>query len=385
MAGAGKVVRCFIPAFLIMAAAEVSAGTRVGSCMYRGGSELLNGRTVDVSDTMAATTGMVRAEGQYDTIYDTITIDSIIVTLNRIVPTLITVNGQLSTTRSGDTAFLFYNFIPLIGQITPVNIMIVYAVYQNNIKVKDTVVSISYNIHTQPFAAPVWNPVKDSFDIWTWDRDLVFRYNNSPIQFIADAMDSVELYFTFDSGTARYGYDNVSIDLYNSIAPIDSQSIQLTRRSDRVFSGKFKRELSVTANRGQFPPVLQYRGANDSVIAVFKNRENLISGKVRLPLDTLRVVMPLAAPSAVFYDKSPAKAIGETWKVFSDNGRVNVRFPSHGIHSVKVYSLAGHLIDSRTTNAVEESFRVPTGVYIVSVGQAGSRQETRKRVVAIGR
>jgi hypothetical protein len=302
---------------------------------------------------------------------------------NRVSPTLCTVNGVLSTTRSGDSAFLFNNYFPLTSQTTPINILFVFSIFRNNIKVKDSLITSSYNIRTLPNLSRAWNPVRDSFDIWTWDRNFSFRYNNNLIQFIADTMDSVELYFTFDSGTARYGYDNVYIDLYNAMAPIDSESIPLARISDNVFSGKFKRQVSATANRGD--RLLQYCGPGDSVIAVFRNRENLTMGKVRLPLDTLRVVMPLASPSAVFYDKSPAKAIGETWKVFSDNGRVRIRLPLHGMYNVRIYSLAGHLIDSRTTSQADVSFRLPNGVYVVGVNSGKESLEKRKRVVAISR
>jgi hypothetical protein len=308
----------------------------------------------------------------------------IIKTPNRAAPTLVVVNGSASFTRLlGDTAFLFSNFIPLIRDTTPVSVQVVYSIFQNNFKVRDTLVQINYNVHTLPHLNDAWNPGKDSFNIQTWDRNFIFRYNNNPIQFIADTMDSVELYFTFDSGTAHYGYDNLYIDLYNKIASVDSLSIQLSRVSDRVFSGKFKRQVSATANR--FDALLQYRGTNDSIIAVFRNRENLTTGKVRLPLDTLRVAIPLSPSSAVFHEGSPMPRVGETWKVYSDNGRVRIRLPAQGAYNIKIYSLAGHLIDSRATSTVEESFRLPTGVYIVSVGQAGSRQEIRKRVIAIGR
>ncbi|MBN2188185.1 MAG: VWA domain-containing protein [Chitinispirillaceae bacterium] len=207
---------------------------------------------------------------------------------NRVTPTLITINGQLSTERLGDTGFLFDNYIPLTGQITPVNLTQVYEIFQNNVKIKDSVVSLNYAVRTMPHATPAWYPVKSNFNTWTWDRDHVFRYNSAVIPNIIETMDSVELYFTFDSGSAHYGYGQVYIDLYNKLAPIDSQSIQLSRVSANVFSGKFKRQVSAAANRGEVPPVLQYRGNTDSVIAVFRNREDLTSGKVRLPLDTLR-------------------------------------------------------------------------------------------------
>jgi hypothetical protein len=216
---------------------------------------------------------------------------SIISLPNRVDPTLIQINTTyLSTDRvTGDTAFQFTNMIPLTGQITPVNVNLIYTIYQNNVKVKDSLISINYNVRTMPHATPVWNPSKaDSFSVWTWDRDHVFRYNSAVIPNIIETMDSIEVYFTFDSGSAHYGYDHVYIDLYNKIAPVDSQGIQLTRVSDRVFSGKFKRVVSAAANRGETPPLLQYRGAADSIIAVFRNRENLTSGKERLPLDTLR-------------------------------------------------------------------------------------------------
>jgi len=38
-------------------------------------------------------------------------------------------------------------------------------------------------------------------------------------------------------------------------------------------------------------------------------------------------------PKRFFFDKSPVKSMGETWKVFSDNGRVRVNFPAQGAHT----------------------------------------------------
>jgi hypothetical protein len=131
------------------------------------------------------------------------------------------------------------------------------------------------------------------------------------------------------------------------------------------FSGKFKRQVSATANVDELPAILQYRGANDSVVAVFRNREQLTTGKVQLPLDTLRAAIALAAPSAVFYGKVPEASMGETWKVFSDNGRVRVHFPAQGARSIKIYSLTGKMVASREVNQGDAVFQLPKGAYLV--------------------
>jgi hypothetical protein len=217
----------------------------------------------------------------------------LITTSTQTRPASTTVNGFTSTQRLGDSLFIFNNFIPLTGQITPVSVSTTYDIIVNNVRVGDTTITVSDTVRTMLHGNPTfpnWNPSKaDSFQVWTWDRDFSFRYNSVRHDTITGTMDSVELYFTFDSGTAKYGYDNVYIDLYNKIAPIDHQRIPLTRVSDRVFSGKFKRQVTLnTANVDELPALLQYRGANDSIIAVFRNREQLTTGKVQLPLDTLR-------------------------------------------------------------------------------------------------
>jgi hypothetical protein len=118
-----------------------------------------------------------------------------------------------------------------------------------------------------------------------------------------------------------------------------------------------------------------YRKADSGITMVYGVDR---SGKV----DSCVVV--LLPHTAVKNDKIVTSHF-DAWSVFSDNGRVRIHLPAQGTYNIKIYSLAGHLVDSRATSQGDVTFRLPTGVYIVSVGQAGSRQETRKRVVAIGR
>ena len=293
----------------------------------------------------------------------------VIVTSYMTLPGGISIGGATPVYRIGDSAYIFMSMFPLIGQITPVSVDLTYNLYRDNRYVGSTRLDIDYNVSTQAHTGGAWSPVRDSFDVKTWDRDLSFRYRNNPIQYIADTMDSVELCFTFDSGTAKYGYDNVSIDLYNSIVPIDHQRIPLAWVSNRSYSAKFKRQVSGAANIDEQPPVLQYRGNNDTIIAVFRNREN-ITPKVPLPLDTLRVALPLSAPSGISYDYKVKQHVGETWSVFSANGRIKVHFPDNSAHAIKIFSLAGHRVDSRLTNESDVLFRLPRGAYIVTAKTA---------------
>jgi hypothetical protein len=310
------------------------------------------------------------------------------------MPAQITVNGRTSTMRSGDTAFYFQDMLPLTGQVTPVNIDLTYFLYKNNVRVGDTTEHISYNIQTLPHGSSAWSPVKDSFDIRTWDRALSFHYAlgaiDTPISYIAETMDSVELYFTFDSGTAKYGYDGapglgLPVNLYNKMPfssgyAIDHEIVYLQRAAGNVFSAKFKRQVSGLANPGD--GVLQYQGNSDSIIAVFRNKE---TDKVILPLDTLRVVIALIPPSAVSYDNKAKQRTDGMWSVSSANGRIRVRFPDNSAHAVKIFSLAGHCVESRVTGQDDVSFKLPKGVYIVTANAVGGSWQKRKMIINIER
>jgi hypothetical protein len=306
---------------------------------------------------------------------------------SRTMPFSISVNGFSTTQRIGDSCFQFDNFIPLTGQITPVSVSTTYDIIENNVRVGDTTITVSYNVRTMLHGNPTypnWNPSKaDSFQVWTWDRDFSFRYSATLITEIAGTMDSIELYFAFDSGTAQYGYDNVYIDLYNNIAPIDSQSIQLTRVSDRVFSSKFERQVSATANR--FDALLQYRGTNDSIVAVFRNRENLTSGKVRLPLDTLQKKIGFSSTTIVLPRLSGMRSFG-------CNGSSKVLqyvIPEQCRVSLKYYDVRGRLVASlvdRVQGPGNYSLTVPVSTWAhgtyVQVFKAG-RFITKKMVAIV--
>jgi hypothetical protein len=301
------------------------------------------------------------------------------------LPQQITINGQTSTVRSGDTAFQFYG-IPLTGQITPVHISLVYNYYKDGLFVGDSTVAINYNIQTLPHLNSAWNPPRDSFDIWTWDRSLDFRYANAPIAAIADSMDSVQLYFTFDSGTAKYGYDNGQVNLYNKTNftqgayPLDHETVTLGRVSDNSFSAKFKRAVATVANPGD--GVLQYVGTSDSIVAVFRNRENQYS-KVSLPLDTLRKSIGLSAVTTVSpKSKTTLQPYAETWSISPINNSVRVHFPGKGVHSVKIYTLAGNCVYSQSTGEESLSVRLPKGVFIVNLQGVGSGRSLTKKIVA---
>jgi hypothetical protein len=305
--------------------------------------------------------------------------------MNGGTPMQIVINhGCPITIRTGDSAFFVGGLIPLHGTLDSINVVITYQLLRNHVPAGTQNDTVKYWIRRDT-SSGVWAPSRDSFDVWTWDRDLNFRYNNQVITAIDSTMDSVELYFTFDSGNAKYGYDIVQVDLYNKLYftmgsyPIDHEHLMLARvGNSNAFSAKFKREVSPTATQGD--GVLQYQGNNDSIIAVFRNRES-----TPLPLDTLRIAIPLRRPSGVAYDNKALLRTEETWSVFSDNGLVRIRLSSQEMYAIKIYSLAGHLVDSRTVSQNNVSFRLPNGAYIVAVKPAGSPRETRKKVVAVGR
>jgi hypothetical protein len=191
-------------------------------------------------------------------------------------------------------------------------------------------------------------------------------------------------------------YINIRISIFNPYTP-NVDTIRIPVNDSLILYA----ELQRTDDTSQWEPVAVL-WAKDTNLITSTNQPalpssswtvipaSLGSGRIRVTYDLGFFTLSDSA-WVVFYDPSSVRDNSDrrlhldSWRVFSDNGRVRIRIPAQGVYNIKIYSLAGHLVDSRATSKVEESFRVPAGAYIVSVGRAGSRQETRKRVVAIGR
>jgi hypothetical protein len=300
--------------------------------------------------------------------------------LNSRNPIQIVINGTAVTARSGDTAFIASHLFPLYGVIDSFNIALTYSVIRNNSWVKDTTLNLKYWVRRDP-GSGVWVPSMSSFDVWTWYRDLHFRYADTLIPAIVETMDSVQLCFVFDSGTALYGYSTVPVTLYNKIQftsgsyPIDREPLSLNRvGASDTFTVKFKRQVSTTATQGD--GVLQYQGASDSIIAVFRNSESVV-----LPLDTLRVAIGFGNETGITNGRKAGQRHGETWLIVEENSGVRIHLPEKTRHTIKVYSLAGHCMDSRLTGESDVRFTLPRGVYIVNVEGAGPR--IMKRIVVM--
>ncbi|MBN1129143.1 MAG: hypothetical protein JXA71_09160 [Chitinispirillaceae bacterium] len=202
-----------------------------------------------------------------------------LVTERRSDPTAITINNQtISGWQVTDSSFSHSNIFPLIGPITPFSSIFKYNIYQNQVVIKDTTDTVDFFVKIVP-----GTPMPASrFTLNHWDRDLSFLYNNAVITVANETMDSLELRFDFDPGSARYNYTNLHAILSNAKGPqLDSETLELTR-TGAYFSGKFKRELSTSPT--PLNSVLEHDSIDDTIIAVFRNTEN-----PQLPLDTLRV------------------------------------------------------------------------------------------------
>jgi len=108
-------------------------------------------------------------------------------------------------------------------------------------------------------------------------------------------MNSLEVRFNYDPGTAQYNYTQATVEITNiSSISRDKETINLTKNGT-TFNGAFKISLiknNETATQGD--KILNYY-QTDAIVARFQNNEN-----VKLPLDTLKIQIPCNFSSYLF-------------------------------------------------------------------------------------
>jgi hypothetical protein len=242
-------------------------------------------------------------------------------------PARITIGTQTATSWV-DSAFTFGRLFPLsTGPTTPFNYTITYHLTKDSVLVKDTSHTVYFNVQRTP---GIWlDPAL--YDVKYWDRDLSLRFNgttlattaNAAVTVINEAMATLEARFDFDTGTARYKYTTVQVEISNTnTVPRDKEMYTLTKGSTNFFSRQFTRAVSASPVAGN--GVLEHASPDDTIIAIFRNREN-----PALPLDTLKIACPIHVTPG-------AQLRAATTRDINGNGlidRINITFDKHAIIS----------------------------------------------------
>jgi hypothetical protein len=112
----------------------------------------------------------------------------------------------------------------------------------------------------------------DTFDVKCWNRFLGFYYNNQKIIEATDSMSHLEIRFDYDSGTAKYNYSKVCVELitYGDGGAGKDKETFLLQKNGKRFSYVFP--VEVTVNPVQNDLKLQV-ASTDKIYAVFRNNE----------------------------------------------------------------------------------------------------------------
>ncbi len=211
----------------------------------------------------------------------------------QVIPKNIAINGGNDSVIWDGEKFILPGIIPLTGKVTDFSYDISYTIRYDSIDVNgDThTVEIDTMINTQFSAEVDFNMADppDSTEAWYWERALKMYYNSNQISIIDDEnMENLQLQFPFSPGSAHYSYTNVEVEVTNSRGnQKDKETYNLKKQgSDDLFSVEFKRELDPD-NINPGDGVLQHY-SRDTLIVVFRNSET-----PRLPLDTLRIIVPI--------------------------------------------------------------------------------------------
>ncbi|MBN2038262.1 MAG: hypothetical protein JW768_16095 [Chitinispirillaceae bacterium] len=282
----------------------------------------------------------------------------------RALPDTIIISSQTASNWANtDSSFTFTGLFPLTGTVTSFSGTVNY---QDSASSFDSI--ISFNFFVSRTANSSAGPGKQ---ISFWDRNLSILHNGAPITVMSQAMDSIELRFTFDSGDARYSYANVQVEV-TTVFSGEREVVQLSQ-NDMVFSAMMKRTSSgsATADNG----ILETFPEEDTVFAIFRNSET-----PALPLDTLKRAVLYTPHVAIDKDNTVKRASVIRPFLLSDNGTLRVVPPGHGSYSLTVYSLSGKIIASLAVSRDPVALKVPKGICIVSMEEEKGKWRMWKKI-----
>lgn len=253
----------------------------------------------------------------------------------KVIPKKIEVSGVNGDVIWDGKKFILPGIIPLTGETTSLSYSITYTMCFDTIDIHgdtahvevDTTISTSYEVVIdEQMIEPV-----DSFKVTYWDREIDVYEDNKKIEMIDEHTGTIKLRFSYDPGDAHYNYTNIQVEVTNKDgAEKDTEVFTLEREgSSNVFSAMVKRE----PNPAEFKPgdgVFQHY-EEDKLTATFRNSE-----KTRLPLDTLRIEVPIGIhgyvrlDNAVYFDNNAdgfidsiyLDMIGDSKKIESNKDKI---------------------------------------------------------------
>jgi hypothetical protein len=275
-------------------------------------------------------------------------------------PKQIEINGAIATNwDSTGFTFTLNNLLPLTGQTSTFNYTITYAVYENNVYIKDTVQVINnYKVLISPGAVNA-----EMLDVKRWDRDLNFRFNNQNIKIANETMPQLEIRLAWHGGDAQYTYTNVQADITHTQGTAKDREVFTLTGQTGYFSLPFARAIDTTPTPGN--QILEHH-AYDTLVATFRNTEN-----PQLPFDTQEIKIPFVEGSAIENSKGTKNKPGFRFKRSATGRRllyVN-DLPVSGI--VSIYRVDGKKVYQHGVNRGDSYLVLPESlsqaVYLIKI------------------
>ncbi len=208
----------------------------------------------------------------------------------KLIPFNMSINGGQGVSNWDSTGFTYPSLFPLLGEETQFEYKINYHVVSDTDTVytkefmADSLVTVNYTVKIDPNQSALSNTV---FDVRKWDRDIGFYFQNTLVSEIKNSMDSLEIRFTYNGGSANYQYTQAKIEITSTTGQIQDKETFVLNNMGSYFTKKFPlvvigNNISPTQGDGK----IQYY-ETDTLIAVFRNTE-----QPTLPLDTLLISSP---------------------------------------------------------------------------------------------
>jgi hypothetical protein len=284
-------------------------------------------------------------------------------------PVSMAINNQTNASpwSSDGSIFTFWSLFPLHFSVTPFSSVLTYSFH-------DTTVTKNINFWVKTQQGVSLPPA--TYTVPKWDRNLEFRDSaGTAITAATEMINEIGLYFSFARIDTLYAYTNVSIELCNTLAPVDKETVVLAKETNS-FSGKFNRAVSDQPIPGN--GILETHEENDSIIAVFRNSETPI-----LPLDTQRIAIPYQKESAIrFSDRT--ENLPHTRQLVIGSYRLDLNMPVEGPFTVHICDIKGALLKQvtvRNPNFELSPNLLPkkSGLYIITV--ATEQKHESKRIL----
>lgn len=214
---------------------------------------------------------------------------NIIINKNAGKPTVMKLNGQISTTFS-DSAFKFNKDFAISNDTSEFTLEVTWRMTdEKSGRVYDSSATTGFKIVR---SSKVNRPTEGFLNCW--ERDLFLQYDGKPITAVNETMNKLEAVFTTNSNR----YKSVIVEItHKSGTSHDILGLPLVE-GDSKFSANFDRQVGPPNVKDK---ILQHE-ATDSIILIYRNPDN--------PLDTIRKSYPFAIgkilkfPEAHYYDNN---------------------------------------------------------------------------------